>query len=76
MDINEQYWGEPSTWVYGSNGGYKTPSTDHEIYDQYYTPDSPQPLGEPTDISPSLWGWNKDCSWATKHTITWSKSIL
>ena len=75
MDINEQYWGESSTWVLGSNGGYKTPSTDHEIYDQYYAPDSPQPLGEPIDISPSLWGWNKDCSWATKHTITWSNGV-
>lgn len=74
-EVNPVYWGDSSTWLTGSNGGYKIPTTDHEIYDQYYTPDSPQPLGEPTDISPALWGWNKDCSWATKHVLSWVNGV-
>lgn len=77
MEINEQYWGTPSDWISGTNGGYKySNNTIYSQYDAHGGTEGLQPYNEPTDISPSLWGWNKDCSWATNHTITWVNDTM
>ena len=75
MDINEQYWGESNTWIYGTNGGYRYPPQTKNLLAQYNKTTHLQDFGVPFDISPSLWGWNKDCSWATNHTYSWSNGV-
>ena len=66
-EVIAEYWGLPSEWI-DSGLGYKR--TNSDIFSQYV--DRPgegqrQEFNKNIDTSPAFWGWNKDCSWSTKH---------
>lgn len=66
-EVIAEYWGSPSEWI-DSGLGYKR--TNSDIFSQYV--DRPgegqrQEYNKNIDTSPAFWGWNKDCSWSTKH---------